>query len=92
MEVCEMKAFLEKWLTLAQPWIPFAFATWVSFGIMREFPIGTIQPWDPAFFSAFPLVFFFLGFILLNFQLEIRKLRREVDQLRVRPSTDPVAA
>jgi len=88
LEAHDMKSASVKWIQLgAQALLcalPFFSASGLSNSVMRSLSKseGSMQAWEPAFYSFFPMPFFFVGVLFLYLILEVRKLRSEVELLR----------
>jgi hypothetical protein len=62
-------------------WLPFAFALSLSHSTLSHMVRADLRDWEPAFYSFFPMCFFFTGLASFLNRLEIRKLRDTVGLL-----------
>jgi hypothetical protein len=88
LEDHDMKSASVKWILLGAQVLlcalPFFSAFSLSNTVMRSLSEseGSMQLWEPAFYSFFPMPFFFVGVVLVYLLLEVRKLRSEMEVMR----------
>jgi hypothetical protein len=64
---------LSRFLEIAMFWVPFVFAAFLSFLVMRS----PDSAW-PAFYSFLPMTFFFVGAAFMVLVARVRRLERQV--------------
>ena len=62
--------------------MPFAAATYVCYSTLGHIEPADFRFWQPAFYSFFPMAFFFVGAVTYFTRRELRELRSIVDELR----------
>ena len=71
-------------------WLPFALALIDSYIVLNA--ATGMMPWEPAFYSFYPMTFFFVGFALYSTQRELRDIRDELVALRTTRIAEHAAA